>query len=291
MRRITVFVDYENIQKVTITNVPDTIFQVLVFIGHSQSKILTSTITNLSTQSESIRWIQIEGQGKNNLDFHLCAELGVLHGSEPPETEFMIISNDKGFDCLTEYFTRRKNRKTVRVATMAEIERFLNLTPSAAGFHTADAKLEAFIDHLASVERKNWPRKESTFKNAIADFFKRQIGLAEVNQVFDGLVKRGIIRVAAAPPEPEQELAAPSHAPSRPGSTREIDEVSRSVLKLLAKIPRERRPLKESRLKNTVHSFLKGMEIQTDPVLIMTQLQKRGFYRRVGSSEVEYLDR
>lgn len=48
------------------------------------------------------RVIKLKGTGKNALDFYIAAECGII--SERGENEIAIISNDKGFQAVIDFF-------------------------------------------------------------------------------------------------------------------------------------------------------------------------------------------
>ena len=58
-------------------------------------------------------------EGSNALDFQLCTELGWMIG-EKPENEYIIVSNDNGFDAVIKYWG--KKQRNVRRLKIADIK-------------------------------------------------------------------------------------------------------------------------------------------------------------------------
>lgn len=52
-------------------------------------------------------YIQIEGSGRNALDFHIAYMLGRL-AADAPGAQLHVISKDKGFDPLIKYLNAQK---------------------------------------------------------------------------------------------------------------------------------------------------------------------------------------
>lgn len=95
-------IDFENVQPETIALLDGLEFTILLFIGAHQSKIPIVLATQLQQLGERARYIRMEGNGPNALDFHIAFMLGELARADP-EGYFHIISKDTGFDPLIRY--------------------------------------------------------------------------------------------------------------------------------------------------------------------------------------------
>lgn len=98
------FVDYENRPYLPLVafKKKDT---VLLFLGQYQKQFNVEFVKQLLDLRSKIdiEIIQAVGMGKNNLDFHIAYELGERNRCLNTDIEFVIVSNDTGFDNLISY--------------------------------------------------------------------------------------------------------------------------------------------------------------------------------------------
>lgn len=105
MTETVLLVDYENIGKIDLAAIPDGV-RVPFFFGASQRTVPTEFLKAALRLGERFVAIDIEGQGKNALDFHIAFYLGE-YLARAPDTACVILSKDKGFDPLVRHLTRR----------------------------------------------------------------------------------------------------------------------------------------------------------------------------------------
>jgi len=105
MAESVLLVDYENIGKIDLAAIPDGV-RVPFFFGASQRTVPTEFLKAALKLGERFVPIDIEGQGKNALDFHIAFYLGE-YLARAPDTSCVILSKDKGFDPLVRHLTRR----------------------------------------------------------------------------------------------------------------------------------------------------------------------------------------
>ena len=105
MAESVLLVDYENIGKIDLAAIPDGV-RVPFFFGASQRTVPTDFLKAALRLGERFVPIDIEGQGKNALDFHIAFYLGE-YLARAPDTACVILSKDKGFDPLVRHLTRR----------------------------------------------------------------------------------------------------------------------------------------------------------------------------------------
>ncbi|HEY2273872.1 MAG TPA: PIN domain-containing protein [Steroidobacteraceae bacterium] len=117
MAESVLLVDYENIGRIDLASIPDGV-RVPFFFGASQRTVPTEFLKAALRLGEQFVPIDIEGQGKNALDFHIAFYLGE-YLARAPHTACVILSKDKGFDPLVRHLTRR-GFSVRRVNTMAE---------------------------------------------------------------------------------------------------------------------------------------------------------------------------
>jgi hypothetical protein len=105
MAESVLLVDYENIGKIDLGAIPDGV-RVPFFFGASQRTVPTEFLKAALRLGERFVPIDIEGQGKNALDFHIAFYLGE-YLVRAPNTACVILSKDKGFDPLVRHLIRR----------------------------------------------------------------------------------------------------------------------------------------------------------------------------------------
>src|SRR5579864_2397897 len=117
MNESVLLVDYENIGKIDLGGIPEGV-RVPFFFGASQRSVPTDFLKAALRLGERFVPIDIEGQGKNALDFHIAFYLGE-YLARAPTTACVILSKDKGFDPLVRHLARR-GFAVRRANTMAE---------------------------------------------------------------------------------------------------------------------------------------------------------------------------
>jgi hypothetical protein len=105
MKEQFVLVDFENVQKFDLARLPAQA-RIKVFVGQTQSKLPTALVQQAQALGSRLTWVTIDGNGRNALDFHIACHLG--EGiCKSPQAEFVILSNDKGFDPLVRHIKAR----------------------------------------------------------------------------------------------------------------------------------------------------------------------------------------
>ena len=122
MYRRIIFVDYENVQKVRLEHIDREATLLHICIGQGQNKIPFELVQNAQKFGEHVVWMKIEGSGKNNLDFHIAYSMGVYDHDTDIDTEFILLSKDKGFDALLKYISGR-GRPCRRVESLVEVRK------------------------------------------------------------------------------------------------------------------------------------------------------------------------
>jgi hypothetical protein len=174
MRNNYVMVDYENVQNIDLNCLKDKNFYIKIFIGTNQTKIPIDLVLKSQELSGQVEWIQINGSGKNALDFHITFMLGRLTERDPTGF-FHIISKDTGFDPLVSYLKSQK----------LNCKRSDDLSSITSLVWNEKLSLEdtcnIVIKKLTSIDQKGRPRSEATLKN----YIKAHLGLQEALPVID----------------------------------------------------------------------------------------------------------
>jgi len=119
MKTNFVLVDFENVQPRNMGLLKGGPFHIKVFLGSSQGKISLEMAQALQTFGDAAEYIQVVGNGKDALDFHIAYYIGKL-AAENPGASFSIISKDTGFDPLVKHL-KLKHIECKRSATIADI--------------------------------------------------------------------------------------------------------------------------------------------------------------------------
>lgn len=101
----TILVDYENVyasdglKGVDALRKEDTI---IIFYSDACRRIRKDYLQWIQNSECTFRIVKLKNTGKNALDFYIAAECGRLY--EQGERQLVIISNDKGFQAVLDYF-------------------------------------------------------------------------------------------------------------------------------------------------------------------------------------------
>lgn len=99
-------IDFENIKnediaKITETNVGD---KIIIFYSEKRKNITLDIIENITRKNLQFSCYKATTGTKNALDFQLSSYLGYLIGKSENNEKYYIVSNDKGYDCLCDYW-------------------------------------------------------------------------------------------------------------------------------------------------------------------------------------------
>jgi hypothetical protein len=208
MSENVLLVDYENIGKIDLAAIPDGV-RVPFFFGASQRTVPTEFLKAALKLGERFVPIDIEGQGKNALDFHIAFYLGeYLAGA--PDTACVILSKDKGFDPLVRHLTGR-GFAVRRANSMAEAlgSRAAPATAprSPAGARTGGRRggggrreslrgeggslKDEALQLLTGTQKARRPRKRKGLIGVLHSHFARKVPESELQRLVDELIAAG----------------------------------------------------------------------------------------------------
>ena len=210
MKKI-LLVDFENVPKVDLSSLPADV-TVPFFFGASQRTVPTVFLKEALKLGERFKPIDIEGQGKNALDFHIAFYLGEFLQAAPA-AECVILSRDKGFDPLVRHLVGRGfHVRRVGAITEAFIEPVAIATPPprarrkqaaakspparAPRKSTAEAahpELEHAKAHLTKMPTRNLPRSRTRLAAALHSVFARKLDADRIAAIIDALVAEGVV--------------------------------------------------------------------------------------------------
>ena len=156
MSESVLLVDYENVGKVDLNAIPGGV-RVPFFFGASQKSVPTEFLKAALKLGDRFVPIDIEGQGKNALDFHIAFYLGELLAAAP-QTPCVILSKDKGFDPLIKHLVGR-GFPVHRAATLGDA-----FPPSVARsvkskMGAASPSMAGALAWLKGIQKNKRPRK------------------------------------------------------------------------------------------------------------------------------------
>jgi hypothetical protein len=115
-----IFIDYENVQRVDLSRwTGDPAVRVRVYLGRNQKTMSAEFVRQAQVLGNRLEYVNMEGEGKNHLDFHIAFDLGRFHSSSPEPVEFAVVSNDRGFDGMLRSL-RKLGRKVRRLGPGGE---------------------------------------------------------------------------------------------------------------------------------------------------------------------------
>ena len=118
----TFLIDYENVKEgglkgVDVLKETDTL---IIFYSSNCNKIRTDYMQLITDSGCEFKIVKLKQTGKNGLDFYIAAECGII--SERGEQEIAIISNDKGFKAVIDFFNVNDDDKNINIVKAANIE-------------------------------------------------------------------------------------------------------------------------------------------------------------------------
>lgn len=119
----TILVDYENVcstdglKGVEYLNENDTL---IIFYSQCCEKIRAEYIELIERSKCEFKIYKLARTGKNALDFYIAVECGILSSSS--ETQISIISKDKGFSAVSDFFRIKSELEHVMVRVAPNVE-------------------------------------------------------------------------------------------------------------------------------------------------------------------------
>jgi hypothetical protein len=178
MTESVLLVDYENIGKIDLGAIPTGV-RVPFFFGASQRSVPTDFLKAALRLGERFVPIDIEGQGKNALDFHIAFYLGEYLAREPA-TACVILSKDKGFDPLVRHLVRRgfAVRRTNTITDALSVRAPAAATqrpPRVAGRRAGGTLTEEALSLLGGTQKMRRPRKRKGLIAVLHSHFSKKL--------------------------------------------------------------------------------------------------------------------
>jgi hypothetical protein len=179
-----IFVDFENVQSFDLSSLDETT-KVYIFVGRQQNKIPFELVTSAQRRGKGLEWIQISGQGRNALDFHIAYYLGELNQTTPREVHFTVLSKDTGYDPLIQHLSEF-GRQCKRINSLKEIADY-------SKEELEDPNTQQVIQNLKKIEKSKRPRTRNTLAKHVSHVLRGRVSPEEASGVIDNLFVMGRI--------------------------------------------------------------------------------------------------
>ena len=114
-------VDYENVKSDAIKDLKGARKDdaIVLFYSEQCKNISLDVVDRIMSLGMKYTSYKAKVGTKNALDFQLCSHLGYLIGQGGKNAKYYIVSNDKGYDCLCDYW-KELGTSVERIASTAE---------------------------------------------------------------------------------------------------------------------------------------------------------------------------
>ena len=191
MSESILLVDFENIGKIDLAEVPDGV-TVALFFGAAQKSVPKEFLKNALKLGERFMHIDAAGQGKNALDFHIAYYLGE-YLTKSPKTVCVVLSRDKDFAPLIKHLVLRGF--TVRSAnTLREAFPAGKPAESRRPAPTREATVaphEMALKWLARSAKTRLPRTRKALAAHLYSHFSKKRSEADIQAVVERLIASG----------------------------------------------------------------------------------------------------
>ena len=185
-------VDYENVSKVDLGAIPRGV-RVPFFFGASQKKVSTEFLRNALELGPLFVPIDIEGQGKNALDFHIAFYLGE-YLAQNRNTQCVILSKDTGFDPLIGHLKKR-GFNVRRTATLGGA--FPSREgPPRSGSTARGVAVEPWkraLSWLTGLQSNRRPRKRRALVASLYSHLSKRVPESQIERFVDRMIAEGRI--------------------------------------------------------------------------------------------------
>lgn len=192
MHEIVLLVDYENVGKINLNDIPDSV-RVPFFFGASQKSVATDFLKAALKLGNRFIPIDIQGHGKNALDFHIAFYLGEVL-TQSPNTSCVILSKDKGFDPLIKHLVDR-GFPVKRAATLSEAFPAVTRKASTKAVASKLQPLEEAFAWLKGMQKNKRPRKRKGLAAHLYSHCAKKVPEAEIQVFIDNMIAKRQITI------------------------------------------------------------------------------------------------
>ena len=156
------YIDYENVQDVKVEAIKKTI-KVKIIVGQDQTKVPIDLVQKTQPFGNSVEWVQVDGKGRNALDFFIAFFLGKDVVADSDKT-FIIYSKDTGYDPLINHL-KKSGIKVKRIVSFQELCQSKKVKIDEVGINKVK-------ESLTKVTANRRPKKRSSLTGFIVALLK-----------------------------------------------------------------------------------------------------------------------
>jgi hypothetical protein len=193
-----VFVDYENVNSLDALKLSDYEW-VILFCGPKDKKVNIDLSSIAAGKVPKIEIVRIEKSAKDNLDFHLALYLGRYHELVDENVEFVVFSNDTGFDGIISHMktlgrkckkvkqfangakktaTKKKvAKKAAKAATKKRASKKVAKKVATALVKVETEELKTWMDSASSSLKETRDEKRPSTQKSLINWLTNQLGL------------------------------------------------------------------------------------------------------------------
>jgi hypothetical protein len=176
------YIDYENVQDVNIDVIKKTL-KVTIIVGQDQTKVPFDLVQKTQPFGSAVEWIQVNGKGRNALDFFIAFFLG-RDAALDREKTFIIYSKDTGYDPLISHL-KMNGIKAKRIVSFQELNQNQAIKIDEAG-------IKKVRESLAKVAANKRPKKRASLSGFIAALLKSNTK-QDVDDIIEDLFIKKIV--------------------------------------------------------------------------------------------------
>jgi len=208
-------IDLDNCPR-QLERLPETLTEyarVIACYGGVEPKVPLGMVPLLATAIHEGRLaiIGMQKKGKNAADFGLAFWAGRLAAEMPPDTEFLILSQDTDLDHVV-HMLQGANRQVERLDGKVHRTKRLSTDPPKPQVETEDDAVTEYCTVYLQPARSR-PVRKVTLSNSIRAFCKNHKKHITPEEILQGLVARGVVVI-----DDNGRVTYPETAPTRPSA-------------------------------------------------------------------------
>lgn len=176
------YVDYENVQDLKVDEI-NKATKIMIVVGENQSKMPIDLIQKTQPLGNAVEWIQVNGKGRNALDFFIAFYLGKDVAINKGK-KFFIYSKDTGYDPLIDYL-KKSGIKVKRIVNLQELSLKKQIMID-------ETKIIMVKESLIKTAEKKSPKKKSSLIGFIGAQHKG-MSKKDIDSIVEHLFKKRII--------------------------------------------------------------------------------------------------
>lgn len=176
------YVDFENVQDLKVDVIRKTT-KIMIIVGENQTKMPIELIQKTQPLGNAVEWIQVNGKGRNALDFFIAFYLGKDVAVNKGKT-FIIYSKDTGYDPLIDYL-KKSGIKVKRIVNFQELS-------LKKPIKTDEIRIQRVKESLIKTAGKSRPKKKSSLIGFIGAQH-REIAKKDIESIVEQLFRKKIV--------------------------------------------------------------------------------------------------